>query len=287
MTPGPGAWDPAAEAAVPEQVADYVCAVGGSRPCRLGACVGYEIDGHLVLVGYPLHDPRDESALNAAVEQGLTLPGLRRITVIGPARPPQAPPDAPEVRDEHVGLPVPPPAARRKLRSLLRRAAREVTIAPGRELGPEHATLVGRYLEERALDAGTRYIFGRIGHYLGASATAQIVSARRGDGRLAAFSVGEFASRHTGFFMFSFRDPDLAPPGSADLLLAHLLEEARARGQTRMNLGLGVNAGVAFFKRKWGAEPFLPYVEVSWGIVAPPRMTRLGRWLGFGVRKRP
>jgi hypothetical protein len=277
---------PAAEAAVPEQVPSYVCAIAGSQPCRLGACVGYRSDDHLVLVGYPLHDPRDEEALGLAVARALELPRLRRITVIGPARPPQAPTDAPELRDEHLGLPVPPPAAGQKLRNLLRRAAREVTVAPGHELGPEHSAMIGRYLDERELDDGTRYIFGRIGNYLQASATARIVSARLADGRLAAFAVGEFASRHTGFFMFSFRNPELAPPGSADLLLARLVEEARARGQTRMNLGLGVNAGVAFFKRKWRAEPFLPYVEVSWDIAAPSILARLGRRLGLG-RKTP
>jgi hypothetical protein len=60
-----------------------------------------------------------------------------------------------------------------------------------------------------------------------------------------------------------------------------LLEEARQHGQTRMNLGLGVNAGISFFKRKWGAEPFLPYVEVSWEVKPQPLMTRLGRMLGL------
>jgi hypothetical protein len=54
-----------------------------------------------------------------------------------------------------------------------------------------------------------------------------------------------------------------------------------------MNLGLGVNAGVAFFKRKWGAAPFLPYVEVSWDIAAPSLVTRLGRLLGIGARRKP
>ena len=61
---------PAAEAAVPEQVPSYVCAVAGSQPCRLGACVGYRSDDQLVLVGYPLHDPRDEGALGLAVAAG-------------------------------------------------------------------------------------------------------------------------------------------------------------------------------------------------------------------------
>ena len=80
--------------------------------------------------------------------------------------------------------------------------------------------------------------------------------------------------------MFCFRRPGIAPPGSTDLLLAALLAEARERGQTRMNLGLEVNAGVGFFKRKWGAAPFLPYVQVSWEP-APPKLFRRLRGL-FG-----
>jgi len=268
-----------AEAAVPEQVPAYVCAVARSTPRMIGPCVGYESAGRLVLVGYPLHDPRDESALARAVDEALKLPGLARITVIGPARPAQAPAASTDRTDHYLGLPVPAPSPSQKLRNLLRRSGRELTVECGRQCTPEHMALVGRYLEERQLAAGTRYIFQQLPRYVEASAGSLIVSARRADRRLAAFAVGEFASRHTAMYMFCFRSPELAPPGSADLLLAKLLEEARRRGQTRMNLGLGVNAGIGFFKRKWGAEHFLPYVEVSWDIRPLPIMARLGRML--------
>jgi hypothetical protein len=81
--------------------------------------------------------------------------------------------------------------------------------------------------------------------------------------------VGEYAGLSTAFYMFAFRDARMAPPGATDLLLCRLLDEARERGQTRMNLGLGVNEGVGFFKRKWGAVPFLPYVQATWEITSP------------------
>jgi hypothetical protein len=255
-----------AEAAVPEQVVAYVCAVAGSRPMMLGACVGYASEGRLVLVGYPLHDPRDETAMAAAVEGALRLPGLRRITVIGPTRPPQAPPAVRIIEDSYHALPVPAPTPGQKLKNLLRRAGRELAVDCGRRLSDDHLGLVRRYLEERPLDAGTRHIFRNMAGYIEASAGSRVVSARRADGRLAAFAVGEFASLATAFFMFCFRNPDLAPPGSADLVLSGLLEEALQRGHTRMNLGLGVNAGIRFFKRKWDSEPFLPYVEASWEL---------------------
>lgn len=264
-----------AAAVVPEQVVGYVNAVAGSKPRMFGSCVGYSSGAEVVLVGYPLHDPLDGAAMAAAVDLAIQTAGLERITVIGPVRPPQAPETNETVKDQYYALPLPEPDAAQKLKNLLRRAGRDVRLVSGRGFENDHAALVQRYLEERPLAAGTRQIFRRLANYIEASAGSLIVSAPRPDGRLAAFAVGEFASLTTAFFMFSFRDPNLAPPGSADLTLSGLLQEARQRGQTRMNLGLGVSDGIRFFKRKWGAEPFLPYVETSWRPVAPGVLSRL------------
>jgi hypothetical protein len=264
-----------AEAAVPEQVISYVAAVAGSRAKLFGTCVGYLSEERRVLIGYPLHDPEDAGAMAAAVAELLRGPGPGRITLIGPARPPQAPAQAVSSSDYYYLLPVPPPAPGQKLRNMLRRAERELSVESGRLFGKDHAALVDRYLAERPLATGTRHIFSRLSAYIEASETSLIVSARSADGRLAAFSVGEFGSLHTAFFMFSFRDPQAAVPGSADLLLAALLAEADRRGQSRMNLGLGVNPGIRHFKSKWGAETLLPYVETSWEIPAIGFFARL------------
>jgi GNAT superfamily N-acetyltransferase len=253
-----------AEACVPEQVIKYVCAVAGSHPKRFGMCVAYLYAESRVLVGYPLHAPADAAAMNASLADMLRVPGPERITVIGPARPAQAPARATSSEDHYYALPIPPPNPSQKLRNMLRRAGREVTLAHGRGLTPDHRTLVERYLAERHLPMGTRHIFRNIGAYLEACPTSLVVSARRDDGRLAGFSVGEYGSLHTALFMFSFRDPEAAVPGCADLLLKELLDEAARRGQIRMNLGLGVSPGIRRFKEKWGAERFLPYVETTW-----------------------
>ncbi len=266
-----------AEASVPEQVTQYVQAASGARPELFGACVGYLSGENRVLVGYPLTGPADQAAMAAAVAQMLQRPGPGRVIVIGPARPPQAPADVVSISDHYYGLPIPPPAPGQKLRNMLRRAQRELTVDSGGNLEKDHRALVDRYLRERPLPAGTRHIFGRLAAYLEASATSLLVSARRMDGRLAAFSVGEFGSLHTAFFMFSFRDREAAVPGSADLLLGALLDEGRRRGQARMNLGLGVNAGIRRFKAKWGADVFLPYVETSWEIRPAGLLARLFR----------
>lgn len=256
-----------AAAVVPEQVVEYVRAVAGSTPRMFADCVGYVSGSSLVLIGYPLDRPLEQAGLASAVDAALEAPGLGHIRVIGPARPPQAPTDAECARaDAYTALPIPPPAPGPKLRNTLRRARRELHLACGREYDRAHAALVRSYLNERALAPGTRRIYERLGAYLEASPDSRVVSARLADGRLAAFGVGEYAPLAIAFFMFCFRDRAIAPPGSADLVLSGLLEEAARRGQTRMNLGLGVSPGIRFFKAKWGAEAFLPHVETSWRV---------------------
>jgi hypothetical protein len=236
-----------AAAVVPEQVVGYVSAVAGLQARMFGDCVGYLAGTEVVLIGYPLHDPIDRVAMAVAVDQALQTPGLERITVIGATRPSQVPETIESAQDSYYWLPLPPPAPGPKLKSLLRRAEREVRLSCGRRYEPDHAALVQRYIDERLLSAGTRRIFGRLGDYLETSAGSLIVSARRADGRLAAFAV---------------------------------LQEARQRGQSRMNLGLGVSDGIRFFKRKWGAEPFLPYVETNWQPFGPGLFSRLKGVLG-------
>ncbi len=258
-----------AQAQTPEQVIPYVCAVSELKPRMLGPCVGYEREGEVVLVGYPLHDPKDAGAMAEAVSLALRLPGLRRITVIGPARPPQAPESAAIEEDWYYSLPVPAPAPGQKTKNLLRRAGRELSVERGDSWGEDHTALVRRYLNGRPLAAGIRHIYKRLPRYLAESSSSVLVSARLADGRLAAFSVGEYAGLAMAFYMFSFRDPGIAPPGATDLLLSQLLEAASERGHTKMNLGLSVNEGISFFKRKWGAVPFLPYVQATWETATP------------------
>jgi hypothetical protein len=269
-----------AAAVVPEQIIAYVRAVSGSRPRLVGSCIAYQTGTELVLVGYPLPDPTDETAMAAAVDEALTIKELSRLTVIGPARPPQAPAGTRFGRDCYALLPLPPPAPGQKLRNMLRRAARELTVQPGRLWGEEHQALVDQYLASRSLDSGTIHIFRQIPDYLAASGGSLLFSARTSAGRLAALVVGEFASLETAFFMFCFRDPQAAPPGSTDLLLAALVDEAVKRGHARLNLGLGINEGVRFFKRKWGASAELPCFQGAWDIEPPGLARRLRAFFG-------
>ncbi|SDB22396.1 hypothetical protein SAMN05660653_01087 [Desulfonatronum thiosulfatophilum] len=287
----------AANAVVPEQLVCYVRTVAGSTPRQFDSCLGYESPDDLVLIGYPLHDPLDEQALLHSVDLALESATAPRITVIAATRPKQAPPqsadhdhasqNSDDGNDAYLSLPIPMPAPGQKLRNLLRRARREVVLDQGRTLDQDHLALIDRYLESRDLEPGIRHIFRRIPEYVQSCPGALVVSARMADQEaprkadaqpLAGFVVGDFTSLSTAFYMFAFRNPDIAPPGTADLLLHALLQEGAQRGQIRMNLGLGINPAIRFFKQKWGAEVFLPCVETTWNLRPKGWLGRLRHW---------
>jgi hypothetical protein len=273
-----------AEALVPEQLVHYARAVSGRRALLCGGHVAYAREGHAVLVAYP------QDASVAPVPLADALDELKkscaRVTVLAPFRALEAPDDAPSARDEYWQLPVPPPPATQKLRNMLNRAARDVTVT-NEAWSAEHQALVRRYLETRPLNPGTRAVFSSIERYVAPGAhtpdpergSVLLASARMKNSRLAAFSVGDFSGLSTAFYMFAFRH-EHAPPGSADLLLDHLLRQATAMGHSRMNLGLAINNGIGFFKKKWRAQPFLPCVETSWTFESAIKSTAPPNFFG-------
>lgn len=274
-----------AQAMVPEQLLHYVAAVSASRPRLFGDCVGHVYDNSVVLAGYPLHgDVRDSAHVHATLDAALTLvqqdQNLERITVLAPLRPHAAPAGSRISHDNFWALPLPPAPPRQKLRNILHRARRDVRLEQNCCWSQPHETLVAHYLHTRPLEAGMRHIFQHLGNYVHKAAesakkgTAKpdvlVFSAYSPENTLLACAIGDYSSLHTAFYLFAFRRPD-APPGTSDLLLEALCAEGTARGHSRVNLGLGINAGISFFKQKWQAEIFLPCVESAWKKQKPQK----------------
>ncbi|MBQ8743559.1 MAG: DUF2156 domain-containing protein [Mailhella sp.] len=266
--------DLGARAVVPEQIPAYVRAVSANT---LKSCEGFAAwtsQGSIILVAFPGEDeisgegPFWESEaylarLDRAVAQALAMPELRRITVLAPVVPASAPESAVIDRDAWWSIDLPHTPGQ-KLRNMLRRAQREVSISV-EEWGEEHAALVDHYLKVRTLAPGTRHIFGRVGDYVRRSPDALLFAARDAEGKLQAMAVGDYSAMRSAFYMFAFRRDD-CPPGVSDALVDALAQEAVKRGQSVLNLGLGIDGGISFFKKKWDAVEAMPHFETSWTV---------------------
>jgi hypothetical protein len=109
------------------------------------------------------------------------------------------------------------------------------------------------------LEEETKFILGRIKEYISYSNESWIFNVRNKSGNLIAFDIAEFGAKDYAFYMFNFRSSSHYIPGASDLLLFEIINMARAENKRYINLGLGINSGVRFFKKKWGGIPFLPY----------------------------
>jgi hypothetical protein len=112
-------------------------------------------------------------------------------------------------------------------------------------------------------------IFTKIGDYLSSVPTAWVFEARDSKGRLAGFDVADFAAQDYTFYLFNFRARPSPVPGTSDLLLQALIRDAQELGKSFVNLGLGINEGVAFFKKKWGGRPFLRHEVILFSPSRP------------------
>lgn len=256
-----------AEARVPEHLLHYVRSMATPSPI-LRECNGFAawVSGpSLVLVGFDPDGPElpdFAGRLEEAVNRANAEPGIERVTVLSPLVPINAPPYAVVQQDQWWGIDL-PAVHPQKLRNMISRAHRDITIRT-EPWTVDHDALVSHYLHTRTdLSPGTRALFAALPVYVDHGAYA--LSARAHDGALAGFTLGDLSALRTAFYLFAFRSP-VAPPGTPDALLAALARAASERGHTRLNLGLDINGGIGFFKRKWRPNPLGDHMETSWAV---------------------
>jgi hypothetical protein len=261
---------------VPEHLPDYVSSVTGAEAHLYGGHVLYVRDGTLVLVGYPLDQPFEKEKLGDLLELAVKKFHSKTVSLLAPSIPPWRKPSSEVTEDFYYRLELEHLNLSGKLRNMITRASRELTCDHGRELHEEHLQLIQEFSKRPDLEDASRLIFSKVPDYVSHASSSLVWSAKDEQGNLVAFTVAEYGARDCGFYMFHFRAMDRAVPGASDLLLREAIREAVRQGKRYMNLGLGMNRGVAFFKKKWGATPFLPYATCSYTFTRPLLFRALG-----------
>jgi hypothetical protein len=245
---------------VPEHLPGYVCVISGTEPHLVDDFVMYTGPGRLIFVGYPVTGSFNAKACEKAFGRALKRFQPERVNFIGPHVPSVIAAAGSVSRDQYYlleleGLKIP-----QKVRNMLTRASKEVTVVRSRSFEKEHAALIDEFLLHHNVPEATQSIFACISRYVQASETATLFEARNKDGTLIAFDVVESGAKEYLFYLFNFSTSTQYVPGASDLLMREITREASAHGKRFINMGLGIDEGVTFFKTKWGARPFLPYM---------------------------
>jgi hypothetical protein len=247
------------QAYVPEHMTDYVTSVSDSEPFLRDTFLCYRKGTTLIVVGYPLGEPSCEKTTGRFLERAEREFKPEAMVVIAPETPAGHSDFNVVNSDSYYRLEARSLRIGSKVKNMVRRAARELIVERTRECTPEHNRLIADFMKKRTLDADTATILERIPRYVSLSETVLVLNARDREGALVAFDVVELGSSDYAFYMFNILARDRYAPGATDLLLKELIDVAVETGKQFVNLGLGINEGVAFFKKKWGALPFLPY----------------------------
>lgn len=262
-----------ARAYIPEHLPHYVTAISRTEPFLFSGFVAHMRDEQLIFIGYPLDEAHDEARLLDALARAKSRLKPRIVSIIAPSLPKELGESDPSSVDTYYRLDVTQTNIPQKTRNMLTRAQRELTTRDG-TFGKEHKRLVEEFVRAHRLDEATRAIFARLPEYAQCAGVA-LIEARDTRGNLVAFDLADFSAAQYAFYMFNLRAAQHPCPGASDLLLARIIERARAVGKCYVNLGLGIDQGIAFFKRKWGATPFLSH------CVCVQQPSRADAWLGL------
>jgi hypothetical protein len=244
---------------VPEHIPHYVIAISQTEPFLFGDFLVYAKKGHLIFVGYPLKEPFEEKRMGKALEDAVKRLRPKSVSLTAPSIPSSLNDSPHPPSDHYYRLDLSALSVSQKLRNMLSRAGRELSIERSRDFSKEHQKLIKDFLKSHPVDEATRFIFERIGDYLSSSTTAWVFDARNKKGELVAFDIAEFNPRNYAIYMFNFSSEARYVPGASDLLLLEVIKQAKTEKKKYINLGLGINPGVTFFKKKWGGVVFLAY----------------------------
>jgi hypothetical protein len=244
---------------VPEHVPGYVCSISEAEPHLIGNFLVYRTGDQLIVVGYPLRGAFAEKDMKKALNRAVAQLKPVQVSITAPSIPADVERQRAGPVDYYYRLGLNNLSVSQKLRNLLRRSGKELEVVKTKTITSEHAYLIERFTSTHGIDETTRFIFSGVPDYVSECDSAWVFEGRNTKGELVVFDVADFGSREYAFYLFNFRSRDAYVPGGSDLLLWHIMEQARSEQKEYINLGLGVSPGVTFFKRKWGAVPFLPH----------------------------
>lgn len=244
---------------VPEHIPQYVAPISQAEPHLVGEFLVYTKKGHCIFIGYPLTGVFDEQLLEERLGEVVSRFKPGSVSLIASSIPRSLQHNPLPSIDYYYRLDLSTVSVSQKLRNMLRRAGTELSVGKSSRFDREHKGIVEGFLKNHPVDEATRFIFQRIDVYLLSSKTASVFEARSVDGDLIAFDIADFKPRDYAVYMFNFRSQTHYTPGASDLLLSAVIGQATAEGKKYINLGLGINRGVTFFKAKWGGAAFLPH----------------------------
>jgi hypothetical protein len=256
---------------VPEHIPALMAAISRGEPFLTEGYIGFTKDKWMIFVGYPLESRFDAVRCDGVVKRSLEIYHPEYLLFIGPEVPPQLAKSCRERQsDEYILLDMEHATVEPRLQREISQAAKTLTVEHAHLFTPEHQSLVDELMRRADLPPMIEELYRSMPDYVAQSETALVLNARDAYGKLSAFFVVELAAETFDTYLLGCHSKLNYTPHASDLLFAELISLARKHRKSKINLGLGVNAGIRRFKMKWGGKPYLKY-EFCESYFGPPK----------------
>ena len=249
---------------VPEHSVSLMTRASNGRALREGNYLFWTDRDWLLGIGYPLEGERGSAeGFEQALKNVMARTGARDIRVAAP-RLSQGLAGHTNKRDWYYLLDLAKPVPQR-LHNIASTYSRSLRVEKSRVFSPAHRRLWGEFLTHKNLPANAEALYARVEELLKApDCEVYALNAWTEDNRLAACLVVDTFMPGFDTYLLGAHSKAFYAPHASDVLFARMIEEAKGAGKGYIHLGLGVNEGIARFKRKWGGFAAFPYVEAQW-----------------------
>lgn len=266
------------QAYIPEHLVEYVCSISEGEPFLYEGYLYFVKANHMIFIGYPLNRPSISKETDHILRELLLKHKIKSIALIGEKNFELKSDTLVENSDNYYVLDLSTVSINRKLKNCITRASKELTIEITRNLDHGHNRIIDEYLKMEKFDNYTKYIFSKVPDYICKSTTSFLINAKAKNGSLIGFNILDLGSHQYAFYMFNFISRKTYIPGASDLLMYEMIKMANREKKKFLNLGLGINRGVTFFKKKWGGKIFLNY-HFAYKIIHKDKASLLRKFL--------
>jgi hypothetical protein len=254
-------------AKVPEHIPALMVGISQADFFLSGPFVCLAKDNWLIFIGYPLKGNFSEDSLSLALEKAMGEIRPHHTWFIAPKIPASLLAKIKSREEDfYYRLDLPNPKINRRLTRIAEMASQDLTVSVSRIFSEEHLQLTQEFLQRQELPPRVYQLYLRMKDYLAFSKTSLLLSAWSREKHLSAYYVLELGAEEFATYVVGCHSKKSYVPHASDLLFYEMIAVASRHQKDYIHLGLGVNEGIARFKKKWGGVPFLKY---EFGEISP------------------
>ena len=255
---------------VPEHSVDLITRVSGGEPFLINDYFCCRRDDWLIIVGYPLEGNFSPGGFEKFYEKINNQFRPKHLSLMAPELPPSITPHCQERQSDYFyTLDMEKFTLRGILKRVVNKALKNLTVERSSAIGKPHDELTREFTERIKPPQRVRQLFSKMPYYVGPDAQSVVLNAWDNAHQLAGYYIVDLAAKNFSTYVVGCHSKKNYTPGASDLLCYEMIKMSQDHGKRYIHLGLGVNAGIMRFKKKWGGRPTIKYEQCELVLKKP------------------